>query len=78
MSSGPGGETGFPALTAAAETAIPRRRRRVTRHAVARALTPYALLTPAALVIAAVLGYPLYLLGRLSFQQFGLAELILQ
>ena len=79
MSTGPGGETGFPALTAAAaEAAIPRRRRRVTRHAVARALAPYALIAPTALAIAAVLGYPLFLLGRLSLQQFGLAELILQ
>ena len=79
MSTGPGGETGFPALTAAAaEAAIPRRRRRVTRHGVVRALAPYALIAPTVLAVGAVLGYPLYLLGRLSFQQFGLAELILQ
>ena len=80
VSSGPGGETGFPALTAAAaEAAIASAA--APCHAPWRSpgrCAPYALLAPAALVIAAVLGYPLYLLGRLSFQQFGLAELILQ
>jgi N,N'-diacetylchitobiose transport system permease protein len=79
VSSGPGGETGFPALTAAAaEAAVARRRRRVSRQGVTRGLAPYALIAPSVVVIGAVLGYPLYLLGRLSFQQFGLAELILQ
>jgi N,N'-diacetylchitobiose transport system permease protein len=34
------------------------------------------LLAPAALVIGAVLGYPVYLLTKLSFQQYGLAELV--
>jgi N,N'-diacetylchitobiose transport system permease protein len=77
VSTGPGGETGFPGLTAAAAETT-RRRRRVTRQGLVGALAPYALIAPAALVIAAVLGYPLYLLGRLSLQQFGLAELILQ
>ena len=37
---------------------------------------PYGLLLPAAAVIVAVLGYPLYLLVSLSFQRYGLAELI--
>jgi N,N'-diacetylchitobiose transport system permease protein len=79
VSSGPGGEAGFPALTAtAAEAALPRRRRRALGDRLVRALAPYALIAPAVLAICAVLGYPLYLLGRLSFQQFGLAELILQ
>jgi N,N'-diacetylchitobiose transport system permease protein len=79
VSSGPGGETGFPALTAAAaEAAVARRRRRVSQQGLIRALAPYALIAPSVVVIGAVLGYPLYLLGRLSFQQFGLAELILQ
>jgi N,N'-diacetylchitobiose transport system permease protein len=79
VSSGPGGEAGFPATTAvAAETAPARRRRRAYRDRTVRALAPYALIAPSVVVIAAVLGYPLYLLGRLSFQQFGLAELILQ
>ena len=41
-----------------------------------RAAVPYLLLLPVALVIAAVLGYPLYKLVTLSFQQYGLPELI--
>jgi N,N'-diacetylchitobiose transport system permease protein len=79
VSSGPGGEAGFPATTAAAvETPVARRRRRALRDRTTRALAPYALIAPTVVAIAAVLGYPLYLLGKLSFQQFGLAELILQ
>ncbi|HEY8102965.1 MAG TPA: sugar ABC transporter permease [Gaiellaceae bacterium] len=39
-------------------------------------MAPYALLAPAIVVIVAVLGYPLYQLGALSFQQYGLFELI--
>ena len=41
-----------------------------------RAVAPYALLLPALVVIAAVLVYPLYRLGVLSLQQYGLFELI--
>jgi N,N'-diacetylchitobiose transport system permease protein len=37
---------------------------------------PYALVLPALIVIVAVLGYPLYRLFTLSFQQYGLVELI--
>ncbi len=37
---------------------------------------PYALVLPALVVIVAVLGYPLYRLFTLSFQQYGLVELI--
>jgi N,N'-diacetylchitobiose transport system permease protein len=37
---------------------------------------PYALLAPALAVLAAVLGYPLYLLVKLSFQEYGLPQLI--
>jgi N,N'-diacetylchitobiose transport system permease protein len=48
-----------------------RRRRHVLRRA-----APYLLLLPALAVIAAVLGYPLYRLFTLSFQQYGLPELI--
>ena len=40
------------------------------------AIAPYALLLPAVVVIAAVLVYPLYKLGALSLQQYGLFELI--
>ena len=74
MSQGPGGEAGFPALTSAA--AGEGRRRRPYGERAFRALSPYLLLAPATLVIIAVLGYPIYLLTRLSFQQYGLAELV--
>ena len=53
-----------------------RRRRRALADRAFRASSPYLLLAPASLVIIAVLGYPIYLLTRLSFEQFGLAELI--
>jgi N,N'-diacetylchitobiose transport system permease protein len=38
-------------------------------------LIPYALLAPALLVLAAILGFPMYRLVTLSFQQYGLKEL---
>ena len=61
----------------AAETALPSRRRRpLLLHRVARASTPYWLLLPAAVVMGAILAYPLYYLVKLSFQQYGLFELI--
>jgi N,N'-diacetylchitobiose transport system permease protein len=60
--------------TAAAVPApLPARRRRLR---VARGAAPYLLLAPAAAVIAAVLCYPLYKLVTLSFQQYGLFELL--
>jgi len=37
---------------------------------------PYLLIAPVVLTIAAILGYPLYHLARLSFQKYGLFELI--
>ena len=65
-----------PASTAVASgTQVARRRRRLGPR-LAEGAVPYALLTPAAVVIAAVLAYPLYLLGSLSFQKYGLFELI--
>jgi N,N'-diacetylchitobiose transport system permease protein len=73
VSQAPGGEAGFPAITAAAE---PSARRRPFAQRSFRALSPYLLLAPATLVIGAVLAYPIYMLARLSFQQFGLAELV--
>jgi N,N'-diacetylchitobiose transport system permease protein len=41
-----------------------------------RGTVPYGLLLPAVGVIAAVLAYPLYMLVRLSFEQYGLPELL--
>src|SRR4029077_5981816 len=41
-----------------------------------RATGPYLLLLPVLVAIVAILGYPLYKLVVLSFQQYGLAELI--
>jgi len=40
-----------------------------------RPLVPYGLLAPSLLVLAGVLGYPMYRLVVLSFQQYGLREL---
>jgi N,N'-diacetylchitobiose transport system permease protein len=61
----------------AAET-IPwsRRRRRLSWSHVGRKSVPYALILPVLGVIGAILGYPLYNLVRLSFQHYGLFELI--
>src|SRR5215831_2516833 len=53
-----------------------RRRRRLTWDRAVRAIAPFALLLPALLVVGAVLLYPLYKLGTLSLQQYGLFELI--
>jgi N,N'-diacetylchitobiose transport system permease protein len=53
-----------------------RRRRRFTRQRIGRAAAPYALLAPAAAVLGGILGYPLYLLVKMSFQKYGLFELI--
>jgi N,N'-diacetylchitobiose transport system permease protein len=65
-------------VASAAETAIgtSRRRRRLSRRAVARGAVPYALILPVLVVVGAVLGYPIYSLVRLSLQHYGLFELI--
>ena len=62
----------------AAETPAPRSRRRrpLSLRRVVRGSVPYLLVVPVLLVIGAVLGYPLYKLVTLSFQQYGLPELI--
>ena len=62
----------------AAETSILEspRRRRVTLARLARASVPYWLILPVLLAVGAILGYPLYSLVRLSFQHYGLFELI--
>ena len=63
---------------AAAETTQvwSRRRRPLTWRRALSATVPYWLLLPVLVAIVAILGYPLYQLVRLSFQQYGLAELI--
>jgi len=53
-----------------------RRRRSRSRARIVGKLAPWALVAPAILVIVAVLAYPLYYLVRLSFQHYGLFELI--
>jgi N,N'-diacetylchitobiose transport system permease protein len=66
-------------VVSVAESEFPlasRRRRRFSRQRIGRAVAPYALLAPAAAVIGVVLAYPLYLLVKLSFQKYGLFELI--
>jgi N,N'-diacetylchitobiose transport system permease protein len=59
-------------------SAVPaaRRRRRSSLHRIRAGTAPYALLAPALAVLAAVLGYPLYLLVKTSFQEYGLEQLI--
>jgi N,N'-diacetylchitobiose transport system permease protein len=58
----------------AAETSTTWSRRR--RRRVARGSVPYLLILPVLGVIGAILGYPLYNLVRLSFEHYGLFELI--
>jgi N,N'-diacetylchitobiose transport system permease protein len=65
----------FGSSGAAAEAVLPRRRR-LTREQILLRAVPYGLIAPATIVIAAVLGYPLYYLVKLSFQHYGLTELI--
>jgi N,N'-diacetylchitobiose transport system permease protein len=61
----------------AAEAAIrPRRRRPFTVARVVRGAAPYLLILPVVAIVVAILGYPLYHLARLSFQKYGLFELI--
>ena len=66
-------------MASVAESEFPlasRRRRRFTRQRIGRAVAPYALLAPAATGIGVILGYPLYLLVKMSFEKYGLFELI--
>jgi N,N'-diacetylchitobiose transport system permease protein len=53
-----------------------RQRRRLTWGRVARGSVPFLLILPVIVFIGAVLGYPLYSLVSLSFQHYGLFELI--
>ena len=63
-------------MTVAAEATAHRSRRRPRLKRIAHASVPYLLILPVIVVITAILGYPLYKLVTLSFQQYGLAELI--
>jgi N,N'-diacetylchitobiose transport system permease protein len=61
----------------AAEAALrPRRRRRLSLAGALRGSVPYWLILPVLATIGAILGYPLYHVVRLSFQRYGLFELI--
>jgi N,N'-diacetylchitobiose transport system permease protein len=53
-----------------------RRRRPLSVSRVARGAVPYLLVLPVLAAIGAILGYPLYRLVTLSFQRYGLPELI--
>lgn len=57
------------AVTAGARSLPPRRSRRPS-------FTPYALVLPVAAAIVLLLGYPIYKLVRISFERYGLFELI--
>jgi len=77
-STGPGStelnsSTGLPAPTVAP---VARSRGAGFLRRLTGAAAPYALLAPALAVLAAVLAYPLYLLVKLSFQEYGLEQLI--
>ena len=64
------------ASVAESEFTLASRRRRFSRRRLGRIAAPYVLLAPAAGVVAVVLAYPLYLLGKMSFEKYGLFELI--
>ena len=68
---------GTSTTAAAAETTLqPSRRHRHFWERPARFSVPYLLIVPVVVVIALVLGYPLYWLGKLSTEKYGLFELI--
>ncbi len=64
------------ASVAESEFTLASRRRRFSRRRLGQAAAPYALVVPAAAVIGVILAYPLYLLVKMSFQKYGLFELI--
>jgi N,N'-diacetylchitobiose transport system permease protein len=64
------------ASVAESEFRLASRRRRFSRRRLGHAVAPYALVAPAAAVVGVVLAYPLYLLVKMSFQKYGLFELI--
>ncbi|MDQ1475803.1 MAG: N,N-diacetylchitobiose transport system permease protein [Actinomycetota bacterium] len=63
-------------MAVAAETTKWSRRRRLTRARVGRSSVPYLLILPVVAALAAILGYPIYSLVRLSLQHYTLFELI--
>jgi N,N'-diacetylchitobiose transport system permease protein len=63
-------------MAVAAGAPWPRRRRRPLAARLAQGASPYLLILPVLVATAALLGYPLYNLVRLSFQHYGLFELI--
>jgi N,N'-diacetylchitobiose transport system permease protein len=63
-------------MAVAAETTKWSRRRRLSWVRVVRASVPYWLILPVVAALAALLGYPIYSLVRLSFQHYTLFELI--
>jgi N,N'-diacetylchitobiose transport system permease protein len=63
-------------MAVAAETTKWSRRRRLTWARVGRASVPYWLILPVVAALAAILGYPIYSLVRLSLQHYTLFELI--
>src|SRR5438105_8973090 len=64
------------AATPSLEPALARRRPRPSRRGPGRRSLPYTLLAPAAILIFGVLAYPLGMLAWISFQHYGLKELI--
>ena len=70
--------TRFPAAAATvSEPALSAQRpRRPFASRLGSRAAPYLLILPACLVIGAVLGYPLYFMGHLSLEHYGLFQLI--
>jgi N,N'-diacetylchitobiose transport system permease protein len=56
--------------------APPRQRPHLWRRRLTHGAGPYALVAPTTLVIGAVLAYPIFFLVRLSFEKYGLEDLI--
>jgi len=65
-----------PTAAVAAPPLRVRRRRPLSTARVAQGAAPYLLVLPVVVAIGAILGYPLYRLVTLSFQRYGLPELI--
>jgi N,N'-diacetylchitobiose transport system permease protein len=64
------------AATSVELAAADRRWRRTRSEAVRATLPPYLLLLPTVVVLVGILAYPLYWLGRISFEHYGLEELL--